>query len=343
MDVPVDVRQWADSLRAQIDPLRIRAEVEALPAPRNRLHAPQAMAQSDQMILQAFQQAGWQAEIQGYTQKDTAGYVDHSGFGQTVYAELTGANVVAIKEGAQEHAALVFFGHADTIRDSPGANDNTASVAALIELSRLLAPYRFRSSIILATTDMEEIGFHGGRALVNQLLSEREVLGAINFETMAYTSDQPSSQLIPPGINLLYPSQYARIAEREFRGEFTTLIYNGKAVPLVSALSAGLSFFAGEEASLALRDPNDLPLVGGLLRRALPMVRNFSRSDHVPFWEAGKPAIMVTDTANFRYRHYHKPSDTPEKLDYRRLGDIVGAAAVTAALIAGIQLSGKES
>jgi hypothetical protein len=34
---------------------------------------------------------------------------------------------------------------------------------------------------------------------------------------------------------------------------------------------------------------------------------------------------MITDTANFRYEHYHQPTDTPEKLDYQRLAAIAVA------------------
>ena len=52
-------------------------------------------------------------------------------------------------------------------------------------------------------------------------------------------------------------------------------------------------------------------------------------SDHWSFWEEGYPAVMVTDTALFRYRHYHGPTDTPEKLDYRRLARVtVGMSQV---------------
>ncbi len=32
---------------------------------------------------------------------------------------------------------------------------------------------------------------------------------------------------------------------------------------------------------------------------------------------------MVTDTAPFRYLHYHEPEDTPEKLDYERMARVV--------------------
>jgi len=38
--------------------------------------------------------------------------------------------------------------------------------------------------------------------------------------------------------------------------------------------------------------------------------------------EHGTPAVMVTDTAFYRYPHYHLPSDTPEKLDYERMAKV---------------------
>jgi Zn-dependent M28 family amino/carboxypeptidase len=49
------------------------------------------------------------------------------------------------------------------------------------------------------------------------------------------------------------------------------------------------------------------------IRRLAPHVL---RSDHAPFWEAGIPALMWTDTAEFRNPNYHSTFDTPETLDY---------------------------
>jgi len=46
-------------------------------------------------------------------------------------------------------------------------------------------------------------------------------------------------------------------------------------------------------------------------------------SDHLAFWKEGYPGIMVTDTAPFRYPHYHKPTDTPDKIDYDRMARVV--------------------
>ena len=45
-------------------------------------------------------------------------------------------------------------------------------------------------------------------------------------------------------------------------------------------------------------------------------------SDHWSFVEAGFQAMMITDTAIFRYPHYHKPTDTPDKVDYDKLARV---------------------
>ena len=102
---------------------------------------------------------------------------------------------------------------------------------------------------------------------------------------------------------------------------------------------------AGRDAGMkaALADPSLAPeqeapphLEGGVLGFH-PAARNFSRSDHVNFWHAGLPAIHVTNTANFRNRHYHQTTDTPETLDYGTLARIGAATALLVEELAGIR------
>jgi hypothetical protein len=38
-------------------------------------------------------------------------------------------------------------------------------------------------------------------------------------------------------------------------------------------------------------------------------------SDHWSFWKEGYPALMLTDTAPFRYPQYHSPHDLPEQIN----------------------------
>lgn len=333
---------WTAAIMSRIDPGKLGEAVRNFPAPRNRLHAPEAMAQADELILQQFRAAGWSAEARAYELENVYGILDYPQAGRRLgtvrkmYKRLAGTNLIAIKEGASSRSAFVIGAHFDTVRDSPGADDNTASVVALLELARLLAPYRFRDTIILAALDMEELNFVGSRALVGELAREREIKGAIIFETMAYTATEPNSQFVPPGLGLLYPQQLGRMKRRQFVGDWTLVIYRASATELARTFGESLAHIGGAESTLLMRDPVDLNVIGGVLKRFVPVVKNFARSDHVSFWEAGIPAIMLTDTANFRNPNYHKPTDLPDTLDYAKLAAITGATAVAAARLAGL-------
>ena len=73
------------------------------------------------------------------------------------------------------------------------------------------------------------------------------------------------------------------------------------------------------------------------MRYQLPILLDTFRSDHVPFWLAGIPAIMLTDTANFRNPHYHAPTDTVDTLNYRFMANVTRALVATVAEHAGIR------
>lgn len=46
-------------------------------------------------------------------------------------------------------------------------------------------------------------------------------------------------------------------------------------------------------------------------------------SDHSAFWDYGFKSVMITDSSFYRNPHYHLPSDTMEKLDYRFMAELV--------------------
>ena len=63
----------------------------------------------------------------------------------------------------------------------------------------------------------------------------------------------------------------------------------------------------------------------------MPILADLFRSDHAPFWSVGIPAIMITDTANFRNPGYHQPIDTIDTLDYDFLANVTRALFATLA------------
>jgi hypothetical protein len=121
----------------------------------------------------------------------------------------------------------------------------------------------------------------------------------LSLETIGFYSDDPGSQHYPiPPLGLLYPE----------RGNFIALLGNMSSRALVRRLTA------------AFRRATPFPVEGVALPALIPGV---GWSDHWAFWHCGYPALMVTDTAPFRYPHYHGPSDTPDKVDYESTSRVV--------------------
>jgi len=316
----------AKSLRADVEPERLRRLVEMLPAPRSRLVDSAAMAAADAMIRDALAAAGWPVELRPFTEPGGS-------FGERLPA-VPGVNVVATKEGASRDAVVV-VAHHDTVPGTGGADDNGSGVAGLVELARLLGPVGLRRSVVLAAVDHEELGFLGARHLVRELTAARRVVGAYVLEMLGYTDRTPGSQRLPAGIGAVYPRLVWRLRARGLRGDFTAVIYRRSSRFLATALADGLRRVAGPGAVVPVRAPADVPMLGPVLARTVPLVRNFVRSDHVPFWEKGMPAVQITDTADFRNPHYHRPGDTPDTLDYEQLADVVAATAYAVERIAG--------
>src|SRR5262245_26049668 len=123
----------------------------------------------------------------------------------------------------------------------------------------------------------------------------------ISLETIGYFSDAPHSQSYPaPGLGVFYPSI----------GNFIGFVGNTHSRAL---LRRAISTF---------REQKKLPSEGAALPSFIPGV---GWSDQWAFWQHGYPGIMITDTAPFRYPHYHEPTDTPDKLDYDRFTLVVSS------------------
>jgi peptidase M28-like protein len=337
-DPSPELRAAADTLRAQVSAARMRALVESIPGPRSRLQAPAAMDEADAVVTSAWEAAGWQAERQELVLQGEWGLRDEPASDRprkriTRYAELRGANILATKAG-READAIVVVAHLDTVWNSPGADDNGAGVAILMEVARLLGTDVLRRTVILAAPDFEEIGLIGSRELVKLLRRRHRVRGAIVFDPIGYMNPEPGSQKVPPGVGLLYPRQMERLHARDDAGDGVVAIHRRRSTGLVRTWAECVAASVGRERVVMLRDPCDLPIIGPLLN-LVPLARNFSRSDHRRFWDARLPAIQVTNTANFRNPHYHRASDKPATLDYETLADVTVATVLAVRRLAG--------
>jgi Peptidase family M28 len=321
----------AQKMHDGADETRIRSDVEHMAKPRNRYDAPEDAQLVQQYIFDEFRAAGWHAELFefAFTNVAVIARPTEDADTATAYRDVRGVNVVARKPGRSP--AIIIGAHYDTVSGSPGADDNASGVAALLELSRLLGQVQTQREIVLAALDAEEIGAFGARALATDLSNETAPSFALIFESIGYIVNSPGTQTLPPYIGCLYPGQVARIRRRRFAGNWTLTIFRRDSAAVAQLFGEVLAHVASAHTVMAARDPADLPVLGRLVSRVAPFAKDFIRSDHVEFWEARIPAILITDTANFRNPNYHGPGDTPDTLDYGRIRSIAAASAALCA------------
>lgn len=272
-----------------VDPARLEAHVRKLAetfVPRDEAH-PENLDRAAGYVREELQSAGGRVEDQPFQVRGT-----------------TYRNVIA-SFGPETRERIVVGAHYDAAGPYPGADDNASGVAGLIELARLLGRNPPRSRVDLVAFSLEEPPNFGGSAMGSAVhaasLREQGVRlrAMIGLEMIGYFSDAPGSQQFPlPGLRALYPST----------GNFITVAGKLGQGGLVRRIKK------------AMRSASPLGVESISAPASLPGI---SLSDHRNYWEAGYPAVMITDTAFYRNDNYHTASDTPDTLDYRRMAMVV--------------------
>lgn len=213
-------------------------------------------------------------------------------------------NVIAEKRGTSEPDRIIVVGaHYDTCFN-PGADDNASAVAGMLELARFLAGKDADRTVRFVAFVNEEPPFFKGDEMGSRVYARRarrrddDIRAAVILESIGYYSDRLNSQRYPPLLGPFFPN----------RGNFIAVVGNRSSRDLVSSLSEGF------------RKKTSFPIE---TIAAFGFVPGIDLSDHWAFWKEGYPAVMVTDTAFFRNPHYHRPTDTYEKLDYDRMAEVV--------------------
>lgn len=265
-------------------------------------------------------------------------------------------NIVVDLPGTDKSSEVVLVGaHFDAVPNSPGADDNATGVAALLEMARIYALERAagattRRTIRLAFFNIEEAGCIGssayyrdwrklnpeegrgdagkgdaskgggadkqeekdkpspqpppsGRGSESALRASEKIVAMLSLETMGFFSDEPNSQKSPFPPNLELPGGLK--LEMPTVGDFIAIVGIAKHKDLIHTLTREMKAAAP---GLKTFDTAFAPM-------PLP---DMLRSDHRAFLLNGIPAVMVTDSANFRNPHYHKPTDTIDTLDAAR-------------------------
>ena len=256
---------------------------------------PEALHAAEDYIRQTWEAQHYDVVAQEYTVKG-----------------VRSANLEVTREGTDPDSPILLVGaHYDSVIGAPGANDNGSGVACLLELSRMFCAIEPRHSVrFVAFVNEEPPFFFSGKQGSQRYAKAARKRGddirlMIALETIGYYRDEPGSQNYPPFFRYFYPD----------RGDFISLVSNFRSRRLMRRLAK------------AFRRSSDFPLEHVATFAAVPGV---AWSDHLSFWRQGYKALMVTDTAFYRYPYYHTAEDTAEKLDYKRL------AVLTEGLFGGI-------
>jgi len=195
---------------------------------------------------------------------------------------------------------IIIGAHYDSVYGSPGANDNASAVAANLALARHFADKKTGKTLRFVFFVNEEPPFYytdqmGSTVYAKTCREKNEnIIAMLSLETIGYYTDKPKTQKYPPPFSLFYPS-------------------TGNFIAFVSNLSSRKLL---HEVIDSFRKNCKFPSQGGAIPDFVPGI---AWSDHTSFWKQNYPAIMLTDTALFRYPYYHCPDDTPDKLCYDEL------------------------
>lgn len=277
---------------------RLRAHVQALAGERHPVTAPSALEHAKHYLVEQFSSFGLPVSLHPFEA--------FGGMYQNVIASLSASAAHSSSDGTP----LLIAAHYDTVPGSPGADDNASGLAVLLEVARSLARSSVRREIRFIGFSLEEEDLLGSLAYTAHLKAREEAItGAIVLECVGYTNSREGSQLAPPNLPITLPSV----------GDFLGIIGNTASATLAAAVERSARQHVPELKVISLLVPGNGEI--------LPDTR---RSDHAAFWHHGFPAIMLTDTANFRNPHYHQPTDAIETLDFafmRQVAQFVAAAA----------------
>jgi hypothetical protein len=274
--------------------------------PREQMGTPDRLKEAQRWIQSQLRVVGIEPELQEY---DCAG--------------VTVANIIATFRGTARPEEIVIVGaHYDSVPGSPGANDNASGVAVLLAMARRLpetAPQRTIRLVFFVNEERPWGGTErmGSRVHARSCRSRGEnVVAMISLDLLGYYSERPGSQHYPPIVRWMLPST----------ADFLGFVSDRANQPLLDRVVR------------SFRTHASLSSIGVAIDQ-----RDVGRSDHSSFWIEGYPAILITDTANFRDDAYHTPRDTPDRLDYRRLSLAAEGILGVVRDLAGIEPRAKQA
>ncbi len=286
--------------------------MESIIGVRHRTADPEHLADVKDFIENRFNQHNYSSSRQGFQ------------FG----SNYTGENIIGDKNTCSDSGQFyIVDGHFDTVADSPGADDNGSAVAGMLEVARVLEDAVLDKNVRFIGFDLEETGLDGSIEYITNGISETDTIeGVFNFEMIGYYDEMPNAQMMPAGFELLFPEAAAALEANEFKGDFINNVANENSATLMNLYEENANLYVPDLKVISFAAPGNAEIA-----------QDLRRSDHAVFWDAGIPALMLTDGANFRNPFYHSPYDTLGTLDFDFMANVVKATVASIADLANLQ------
>lgn len=217
----------------------------------------------------------------------------------------------------RKNEVILVGAHYDSVTGSPGADDNASGVAAMLETSRRLASVLPERTVRFVAFVNEEPPFFYWKDMGSMVYARAarkrgdDIRLMLSLEMLGHFDSRPDSQRYPPVFRFFYPNC----------GNFIAFVSNLRSWRQLRRTVAAFRFHS------------DFPVE----HVAAPaMVPGIGLSDQLSFWRQGYRALMVTDTAFYRYPWYHTGSDTPDKLDYAAFTRVADGLGKTIVSLAGV-------
>jgi hypothetical protein len=279
-----DARRLINDLEARV---KVHVEVLAEEIGPRDVYVPDKLNAAADYIRGFWEKAGYDVKLQTFKVQDIACH--------NLAVEIPGKS--------RPDEIVVIGAHYDTVSWSPGANDNASAVAALLELSLLFSTKSTGRTVRFVAFANEEPPFFKTRSMGSLVYAKEcrkrkdNIVAMVCLETIGYYRNERKTQKYPFPLSSFYPDT----------GNFVAIVGNYRSKPLVNSFSR------------SFMEESDFPVECAAI---FSFVTGIDWSDHWSFWHCGYPAIMVTDTALFRYPYYHSSEDKADKLDYHSLARV---------------------
>lgn len=277
----------------EVDVERIKSDVLTLCTTKGHRNAKnlEALNEAASYIADQWRELGLEVETQSYTVEGKE------------YKNLI------CSFGPPEAERLIVGAHYDVCQEQAGADDNASGTTGLLELARLLQKYQpnLNHRVDLVAYTLEEppffrTEFMGSAVHAKSLFDNKIAVKAmICLEMIGYFSEEKNSQEYPIGLmKLFYPT----------KGNYISVVskIGGGNGSLTRKVKKGIKRGSSIEVT-SVNGPAQIP--------------GIDFSDHLNYWKYEYPAVMITNTAFYRNKNYHEPSDLPETLDYTKMAEVI--------------------